>query len=65
MSKRELHTSSSPLLLPSPAQHLPKGLLEDLLPGPVTLLLARLPGAPLAPELNPGAGPICSSSLHV
>ncbi|PSC75583.1 2, 5 -phosphodiesterase 12 [Micractinium conductrix] len=39
-------------------QHLPKGLLEDLLPGPVTLLLARLPGAPLAPELNPGVDAI-------
>ncbi|KAL4445318.1 hypothetical protein ABPG77_011143 [Micractinium sp. CCAP 211/92] len=39
-------------------QHLPKGLLEDLLPGPVTLLLRRLPDALLAPELNPGVDAI-------
>jgi 2',5'-phosphodiesterase len=34
--------------------HLPRGLLEDLLPGPVTLVLTRRPDAPLTPELNPG-----------
>lgn len=45
-------------LAPPPLQHLPKGLLEDLLPGPVTLLLRRLPDAPLAPELNPGVDAI-------
>lgn len=40
---------------PLPAlQHLPKGLIEDLLPGPVTLLLTRRAEAPLAEELNPG-----------
>ena len=33
--------------------HLPPGLLESLLPGPVTLLLERLPGT-LSEELNPG-----------
>ena len=36
-------------------QQLPEGLLEALLPGPVTLLLRRQAGASLAPELNPGA----------
>ena len=41
-----------------PAQHLPEGLLEDLLPGPYTLLLTRLPDAPLAAELNPGVAAI-------
>lgn len=46
---------------PSPAhppiclQHLPEGLLAELLPGPFTLLLARRPDAPLAAELNAGA----------
>lgn len=39
-------------------QHLPQGLLGDLLPGPVTLLLSRLPDAPLAAELNPGVDAI-------
>lgn len=34
--------------------HLPEGLLEDLLPGPVTLLLRRKVDAPLSPKLNPG-----------
>ena len=34
--------------------HLPPGLLEALLPGPVTLLLRRLEEAPLDPSLNPG-----------
>ena len=49
------HTTSSVCL---PPQHLPRGLLEDLLPGPVTLLLARRHDAPLAPELNPGVAAI-------
>ena len=35
-------------------QHLAPELLAALLPGPVTILLPRLPNAPLAPELNPG-----------
>ena len=35
--------------------HLAPGLLEDLLPGPVTLLLPRRSGAPLAEELTAGA----------
>lgn len=39
-------------------QHLPDGLLEELLPGPVTLLLQRRPEAPLAAELNPGVSAI-------
>eukprot|EP00884_Botryococcus_braunii_P003659 jgi/Botrbrau1/13294/Bobra.27_2s0014.1 len=38
----------------SAVAHLPAGLLEALLPGPVTLLLPRLPEAPLTPDLNPG-----------
>lgn len=33
---------------------LPKGLLAALLPGPVTVVLRRLPAAPLAHDLNPG-----------
>lgn len=41
-----------------PPQHLPEGLVEELLPGPYTLLLRRLPHAPLAAELNPGVGNI-------
>jgi 2',5'-phosphodiesterase len=36
-------------------EHLPAGLLEALLPGPVTLLLARAEGAPLAPRLRVAA----------
>jgi 2',5'-phosphodiesterase len=43
-----------PACLPPSAQDLPPGLLQDLLPGPVTLLLRRRADAPLAPELNPG-----------
>ena len=42
------------LMLSACLQHLAAGLVEDLLPGPVTLLLLRRAGAPLAPELNPG-----------
>ncbi len=33
--------------------HLPQGLLGDLLPGPVTVLLARRPDAALSAALNP------------
>lgn len=36
------------------AQHLPNGLLQALLPGPVTLLLRRRPNSALARGLNPG-----------
>lgn len=35
---------------------LPEGLLQALLPGPVTLLLPAAPGAPLAPQLLGGGG---------
>ena len=38
--------------------HLPAGLLEALLPGPVTLLLQRHASSPLAKELNPGVATI-------
>ena len=34
--------------------HLPDGLLDALLPGPVTAVLRRKETSPLAPELNPG-----------
>ena len=34
--------------------HLPPGLLRQLLPGPVTLLLRKQFHAPLCAELNPG-----------
>lgn len=34
--------------------HLPEGLLAHLLPGPVTLLLARKPSGELSDDLNPG-----------
>ena len=34
--------------------HLPAGLLEALLPGPVTLILPRQANAPISPLLNPG-----------
>jgi len=37
---------------------LPPGLLGALLPGPVTVILTRLPRAPLAPGLNPGVATI-------
>lgn len=36
------------------AQHLPEQLLQQLLPGPVTLILARKEQAPLCAELNSG-----------
>lgn len=35
-------------------RHLPGGLLEQLLPGPVTLVLPRDEGSQLHPALNPG-----------
>lgn len=35
-------------------EHLPKGLLEDLLPGPVTVVLKKKADAPLSPALNSG-----------
>ena len=38
--------------------HLPAGLLPALLPGPVTLLLARRGDAPLCAELNPGVATV-------
>ncbi len=38
--------------------HLPQGLLDDLLPGPVTVLLTRRSDAPLCPALNPGVATI-------
>ncbi len=38
--------------------HLPPGLLCALLPGPVTLLLARRPGGSLCKELNPGVATV-------
>ena len=34
--------------------HLPKGLIQELLPGRVTMLLERKQDAPLSPSLNPG-----------
>ena len=36
------------------ARHLPDGLLGALLPGAVTVILARRPDAALCPALNPG-----------
>ena len=47
--------------------HLPRQLLDKLLPGPVTLLLRRRPESPLADELNPGLetiGNLPHISLH-
>jgi tRNA threonylcarbamoyl adenosine modification protein (Sua5/YciO/YrdC/YwlC family) len=35
-------------------ENVPDGLLAALLPGPVTVVLARRAGAPLSPQLNPG-----------
>ena len=35
-------------------EHLPEQLLQQLLPGPVTLILKRRVDAPLSAELNPG-----------
>lgn len=36
------------------AGHLPAGLLQELLPGPVTVVLARKEDCALAEQLNPG-----------
>lgn len=36
------------------SEHLPEQLLQQLLPGPVTLILDRKAAAPLCAELNPG-----------
>ena len=44
------------------AQHLPKQLLQQLLPGPVTLILQRRQEAPLCAELNPELETIGESS---
>jgi 2',5'-phosphodiesterase len=38
--------------------HLPAGLLNDLLPGPVTVLLMRRGDAPLSALLNPGVATV-------
>lgn len=38
----------------SEAGHLPSGLLQELLPGPVTIVLRRKQTGRLAKELNPG-----------
>ncbi len=38
--------------------HLPQGLLDDLLPGPVTVLLTRRSDALLCATLNPGIATI-------
>ena len=46
--------------------HLPPGLLGQLLPGPVTLLLSRQSHAPVCVELNPGVeliGELCVKRL--
>lgn len=44
------------------AEHLPEQLLQQLLPGPVTLILQRRQEAPLCAELNPGLATIGGSS---
>ena len=43
-------------------EHLPEQLLQQLLPGPVTLILRRRQEAPLCAELNPGLETIGESS---
>ena len=45
------------------AGHLPRGLLQELLPGPVTVVLKRKEGCALAEELNPGVATIGKLSL--
>ena len=45
--------------------HLPVQLLQQLLPGPVTLVLSRKAGAPLSPELNPGLETIGESAAGI
>ncbi len=44
------------------SSHLPDGLLDALLPGAVTVILARRPDAALCPALNPGLSSI--GELH-
>ncbi len=44
------------------ADHLPEQLLQQLLPGPVTLILQRRQDAPLCAELNPGLATIGESA---
>ena len=44
------------------AEHLPEQLLQQLLPGPVTLILQRRQEAPLCTQLNPGLATIGESS---
>ena len=43
------------------ADHLPEQLLQQLLPGPVTLILKQRQDAPLCDELNPGLATIGES----
>lgn len=43
--------------------HLPHGLLEDLLPGPVTVLLTRRLDAALSALLNPGVATLGEAYL--
>jgi tRNA threonylcarbamoyl adenosine modification protein (Sua5/YciO/YrdC/YwlC family) len=40
------------------SEHLPEGLISALLPGPVTVVLARRGGAPVAANLNPGVATV-------
>ena len=54
------------------AGHLPDGLLSALLPGAVTVILTRLPEAPLCAALNPGVSSIgeltkleCSGATYI
>lgn len=44
--------------------HLPAGLLQAVLPGPVTLILPRQANAPLSPLLNPGL-PSLGEAAHI
>lgn len=46
------------------AEHLPEQLLQQLLPGPVTLILRRKQDAPLCQELNPGLHSIGEINQH-
>ena len=45
------------------AGHLPDGLLRALLPGAVTVILARRPDAALCQALNPGVSSIGASAF--
>ena len=44
---------------------LPPGLLERLLPGPVTVVLSRLEDSRLSEDLNPGVSTIGRPTLHL